>query len=140
MMDKLLQVLLTANLDKKPTVDELAKLAGVEKVTGAERDEAWDKFTAAKKAEEDKAIAEAQRKADADAAAAKAQSDKDAANAPKTTQAKEDKPAYKVTVKRDGFRRLGRAWVGNTELKASELSAADLKILNADPMFVVVEL
>lgn len=117
-MDKLLQVLLTANLDKKPTVDELATLAGIEKVTGAERDEAWDKFTEAKKA----------------------QADKDAANAPKTAPTKDDKPAYKVTVKRDGFRRLGRAWVGTTELKKSELSAADLKTLNADPMFVVVEL
>lgn len=134
-MDKLLEVLLAAKLDKKPTVDELAKLAGVEKVTGAERDEAWDKYQA--KLAEDKTIADAQAKADADAAAAKDQAKDDAA---KASSAKSEKPAYKVTVKRDGFRRLGRAWVGTTELKASELSAADLNILNADPMFVVVEL
>ena len=139
-MDKLLEVLTTAKLDKKPTVDELAKLAGVDKVTAAERDEAWDKYSAAKKAEEDKAIADAQQKADADAAAAKAQAEKDAANASKTNLAKDDKPAYRVTVKRDGFRRLNRAWTGTTELKKSELSAGDVATLKADPMFVVVEL
>jgi len=134
-MDKLLEVLLAAKLDKKPTVDELAKLAGVEKVTGAERDEAWDKYQA--KLAEDKAIADAQAKADADAAAAKDQAKKDADKAP---SGKNDKAAYKVTVKRDGFRRCGRAWVGTTELKASDVSAEELKILKADPMFVVVEL
>ena len=42
-----------------------------------------------------------------------------------------------VTVKRDGFRRLGRAWSGDTEIVAGELTSKDIKILDNDPMFVV---
>lgn len=50
------------------------------------------------------------------------------------------KPAatgYLVTVKKDGFRRCGRAWMGSTPVKADELSAADLATLEADSMFTV---
>jgi hypothetical protein len=41
---------------------------------------------------------------------------------------------HRVTVKRDGFRRCGRAWQGTTELVLSDEEA---EILTADSMFVV---
>ena len=47
-------------------------------------------------------------------------------------------PGYRITVKRDGFRRLGVAWAGTTEVLPGELSKDDIAILEADPMFEVV--
>ena len=47
------------------------------------------------------------------------------------------KGGYRVTVKRNGFRRAGRAWSGTTEIGADELTKAQLAALQADPMFRV---
>ncbi len=44
---------------------------------------------------------------------------------------------YLVTVKKDGFRRLGRAWMGSTLVEATDLKAFELAVLEADPMFTV---
>ena len=54
--------------------------------------------------------------------------------------AAEKKPTHKITVKRDGFRRCGREWIGETEIFAGELKPKEIKTLEADPMFVVVAL
>jgi len=45
---------------------------------------------------------------------------------------------HRITVTRDGFRRLGQAWYGTTLVPPGELSADDIAVLEADPMFVVV--
>ena len=47
------------------------------------------------------------------------------------------KPTHKITVKRNGFRRCGRAWSGETEIIEGELKISEIQCLEADPMFVV---
>lgn len=46
----------------------------------------------------------------------------------------------RVTAKRDGFRRAGRAWSGTTEVPAGDLSKAQLAQLKSEPMLVVDEI
>lgn len=43
----------------------------------------------------------------------------------------------RVTTKRDGFRRAGRAWHGATEIVATELTKEQLHQLKAEPMLTV---
>lgn len=52
-------------------------------------------------------------------------------------EAKAESGGYRITVKRDGFRRAGRAWRGTTEIGPDELSEDQLAALEADPMFRV---
>jgi len=49
----------------------------------------------------------------------------------------EEVKTIKVTVKRNGFRRAGRAWSGETIIKQDELTEAQIEALETDPMFVV---
>lgn len=113
-MTKLVEIMLAANFAAKPTVEALERLDGIDKVSAAERDEAWKEVQAKKKAaaaEEKKKVAEA--------------------------EANKNKPTHTVTVKKDGFRRCGRAWSGSEDVK---LTKDEVKVLDADPMFVVVKL
>ena len=170
-MDKLLAVLREKAFDKKPTVDDLKKIEGLENVTGKERDEAWKKYQEQQQAEskpdsdggntgigtgnpddadqdddQSKVIAGAQKKDDAAGEAAKSDAQNQTTTTTTTTDSEpdtksgakqDDSPRYRVTVKRDGFRRLGRAWTGRTEVA---LSDEELAVLEADPMFNVDEL
>lgn len=152
-MDKLLAVLREKAFDKKPNVDDLKKIEGLENVTGKERDEAWKKYQ-----EEQQAEASGNGQAlnsggdggtGADGAVQDNESDEDKNQTTTTTTTtdsepdakpsakQDDSPRYRVTVKRDGFRRLGRAWTGRTEVA---LSDDELAVLEADPMFNVDEL
>lgn len=45
----------------------------------------------------------------------------------------------KVTAKRDGFRRAGRAWKGETIVPADKFSKAQIAALKAEPNLVVEE-
>ncbi|WP_297813728.1 hypothetical protein [uncultured Methylophaga sp.] len=170
-MDKLLAVLREQAFDKKPTVDELKKLDGLDNVTAKERDDAWKKYQEEQQAkskpdgdggntatgtgdtgdadqddDQSKVIAGAQKKDDAAGEAAKSDAQNQTTVTTTTTDSKpdakqkakqDDSPRYRVTVKRDGFRRLGRAWTGRTEVA---LSDEELAVLEADPMFNVDEL
>lgn len=137
-MDKLLAVLREQAFDKKPTVDELKKHEGLDNVTAKERDEAWKKYQEEQQAE---------TKPDGEPGDNGDGADKNQTTTTTNTtdsepdakqKAKQDEsPRYRVTVKRDGFRRLGRAWTGRTEVA---LSDEDLAVLEADPMFNVDEL
>lgn len=124
-MAELIEILRSANFENKPSVEDVKALDGVEEVTAAERDKAWKTLQAEKKelAAEEKAakkeLAEKEEKAE------------------KAAVKKAAQPTHTVTVKKDGFRRLGRAWSGSEDVK---LVAKELEILEADPMFVVVEL
>lgn len=107
----LLEAIRNAAPDKKPTVDELKSLAGLDKKpTAAERDAAWDAYQAEQKSE------------------AQADADDNALDA---------KGGYRISVKQDGFRRAGRPWSGTTDIAADELSAEQLEQLRSDPMFEV---
>lgn len=152
-MEKLLEVLRDKAFDKKPTVDELKKIEGLENVTGKERDEAWKKYQ-----EETQAEANTNGQARNSGTVTGAGSDgsdqdndsdegknqtttttttTDSEREAKSKAEQNDSPRYRVTVKRDGFRRLGRAWTGSTEVA---LSDNELAVLEADPMFNVDEL
>ena len=111
-MDKLLAVLREKAYDTKPNVDDLKKIEGLEDVNAELRDKAWAAYQVELKAA-----------ADANASDKKSKSD-----------TKTDKPTHRVSVKKDGFRRLGHAWTGSTEVA---LSAKEAAMLKADPMFVV---
>ncbi|HHO59910.1 MAG TPA: hypothetical protein ENJ64_06670 [Thiotrichales bacterium] len=63
---------------------------------------------------------------------------KKAAPGKKKTVAK--KPTHLVAVKRDGFRRCGRAWSGETEIFSGEFKPEQIKTLTDDPMFTVTKL
>ena len=52
---------------------------------------------------------------------------------------KKQEPMLRVTAKRDGFRRAGRAWSGTTEVPVSELTEDQVAALKAEPMLVVEE-
>ncbi len=137
-MDKLLAVLREKAFDKKPTVDDLKKIEGLENVTGKERDEAWKKYQEEQQAEtkpegEPGGNGDGADKNQTTATTTTTDSKPDA----KPNAKKDDSPRYRVTVKRDGFRRLGRAWTGRTEVA---LSDDELAVLQADPMFNVDEL
>jgi hypothetical protein len=152
-MDKLLAVLREQALDKKPTVDELKKTKGLENVTAKERDEAWKKYQEEQQAETS-GNGQAHNAGTDDGAGNDGADQDNGADADKnqtttttpTTDSKpnakpkakqDDSPRYRVTVKRDGFRRLGRAWTGSTEVA---LSDDELAALEVDPMFHVDEL
>lgn len=49
-------------------------------------------------------------------------------------------PGLKVTSKKDGFRRGGRAWQGTTELRADELTKEQLAQLKSEPLLAVEEI
>ena len=55
-------------------------------------------------------------------------------------EAQSESGGYRITVKRDGFRRAGRAWKGSTDVAPGELSEADIAALQSDPMFSVESL
>lgn len=138
-MDKLLELLREQKFDKKPSVDDLKKHAGIE-VSAKERDEAWKTYQNEKQAQS-KANSEGDDNGDG------VDSDKNTTTTTTTTTASDTdskpgtkqnaSPRYRVTVMRDGFRRLGRAWSGSDDV---ELSEEEVAILEADPMFNVVEL
>lgn len=46
-------------------------------------------------------------------------------------------PGYRITAKRDGFRRAGRAWHGVSDVPADQLTDAQIKALRAEPMLTV---
>lgn len=46
----------------------------------------------------------------------------------------------KITSKKDGFRRAGRAWTGQTEVDASAFDEAQIAQLKAERMLVVEEI
>lgn len=168
-MENLLKVLREQAFDKKPTVEELKKFDGLDSITAKERDEAWKLIQDEKQAQsqvdsgetspgtgtsegsqgddQSKVIEGAQKKDDAAAKAAKSDAEKKTTTATTTTTVTQDDgkgkggktqaPRYRVTVMRDGFRRLGRAWTGSSEV---ELTDSEFAVLEADPMFNVVEL
>lgn len=45
----------------------------------------------------------------------------------------------RVTSKKDGFRRAGRAWSGTTQVAVAELGKGQLDQLQSEPMLVVQE-
>ncbi len=124
MQEQLLEVLREKAYVKKPTVDELKAIEGLEEINGKLRDEAWATYQA-------------------ELAAAKTESDKnDTTITTDTTKQAKSKAVvsdltHRVTVKKDGFRRCGRAWSGTQEV---HLSDDDASVLETDPMFVVVAL
>lgn len=143
-MDKLLEVLREKKYDKKPNVDTLKAIDGLGDVTAAQRDDAWDKYQK-ELTENAKDSSSAVQGSDADNGDNKSSTSQPAKNSTTTTTAttkqhkveEQAKATHRVTVKRDGFRRLGRAWMGSTEVKLTE---DEVNVLEADPMFVVVEL
>jgi hypothetical protein len=122
MLEKLVAHLREKALDKKPTVDEIKAIEGFEEVNATLRDEAWKTYQAEQKKESDAAAAE------------KNQTENDTTSTTATTA---DQATHRVMVKRDGFRRCGRAWQGIEEVR---LTAEELETLEADEMFVVTEL
>ncbi len=48
-------------------------------------------------------------------------------------------PMIRVTTRRDGFRRAGRAWFGTTEVRADEITEEQLAAIEAEPMLTVVK-
>lgn len=118
MLEQLLAHLRDKSLEKKPTVDELKTIDAFKEVNATLRDEAWKTYQEEQKKEADAANSETSTTTTTD-----------------TTD--EDAPTHSVTVKRDGFRRCGRAWQGTEEVK---LSAEEVEILSNDADFVVVEL
>ncbi len=44
---------------------------------------------------------------------------------------------FKVTTKRDGFRRAGREWRGTTIVSKDQLTAVEWQQLNSDAVFIV---
>ncbi|AUZ85853.1 hypothetical protein [Methylophaga nitratireducenticrescens] len=117
MLEKLLKLLHEKTFDKKPTVDELKSIEGFAEINSGIRDEAWKTYQTEQKKEADE--------------------DESGKAATVVTDKIEDQPTHRVTVKRDGFRRCGRAWQGSEEVC---LSAEDEKTLEADAMFVVTKL
>lgn len=136
-MDKLLEVLREKKYDKKPNVDTLKAIDGLGDVNATQRDEAWAVY----QKELDEAAASNAEPESNSVPSDESDSEKDTTTTTSTTeQHKVEEPAkvtHRVTVKRDGFRRLGRAWMGSTEVA---LTDDEHSILDADPMFVVVEL
>lgn len=128
----LLELFREKSFEKKPNVAELEAIDGVGNVTAAQRDDAWKAYQAEQAEQE--ALRQAQDERD-EVAAKKELTEKDAVK--DQGQAQGIAPTHTVTVKKDGFRRLGRAWSGSEDVK---LSAKDFEILEADPMFVVVAL
>lgn len=131
-MDKLLDVIRTKAYDKRPTVDVLAKDAELEKVTSTERDAAWAAYEL-----EQKAHAEADGLKNDTTATTQTTPNNEPKKEEKVKTVESNEPTHTVTVKKDGFRRCGRAWSGSEDIK---LTAEQVKVLEADPMFVVVEL
>lgn len=139
-MENLLQLLREKAFDKKPTVEELKKFDGLDSITAKERDEAW-------KVIQDEKQAQSKTNSEADDNGGGGDSDKNSTTTTTTTTDSDPdskpstkqnaSPRYRVTVMRDGFRRLGRAWSGSDDV---ELSEEEVAILEADPMFSVVEL
>lgn len=139
-MENLLQLLREKAFDKKPTVEELKKFDGLDSITAKERDEAW-------KVIQDEKQAQSKTNSEADDNGGGGDSDKNSTTTTTTTTDSDPDskpstkqnalPHYRVTVMRDGFRRLGRAWSGSDDV---ELSEEEVAILEADPMFSVVEL
>lgn len=135
MINLLLIHLRATAYDKKPNVDDLKQIEGLEEVTSKTRDEAWATYQAellATKTESDKKESTPTTDTTKEAVTAKTDIAK-----PSKSKVVSDEPTHTVTVKKDGFRRCGRAWSGRQDVK---LSDQELKILEADPMFVVVEL
>lgn len=136
-MDKLLEVLREKKYDKKPNVDTLKAIDGLGDVNATQRDEAWAVY---QKELEEAAASNAEPESNS-VPSDESDSEKDTTTTTATTEQDEvvapAKATHRVTVKRDGFRRLGRAWMGSTEVKLTE---DEVDILEADPMFVVVEL
>jgi|GEM_PF-6925261 len=135
MINLLLIHLHAAAYDTKPSVDELKKIEGLEEVTAKTRDEAWAAYHAellAAKAESDKKDTTTTTDTTKETAPAKTDTAK-----PSKSKTVSDEPTHTVTVKKDGFRRCGRAWSGRQDVK---LSDQELEILAVDPMFVVVDL
>jgi hypothetical protein len=46
----------------------------------------------------------------------------------------------RVTTRKDGFRRAGRAWHGVTEIDSATLTPAQIAALKAEPMLLVEEI
>lgn len=139
-MDNLLKVLREQAFDKKPTVEELKKFDGLDSITAKERDEAWKKYQGEQQAESkpDGEGGDHDNGADADKNQTTTTTTTTDSEAKANSKAeKNDTPRYRVTVKRDGFRRLGRAWTGSSEVA---LSDDEFAVLGADPMFNVDEL
>jgi hypothetical protein len=50
-------------------------------------------------------------------------------------------PALRITARREGFRRAGRAWsTAPDEVPASEFSAGQIAALKAEPLLLVVDI
>lgn len=141
-MENLLKLLREKAFDKKPTVEELKKFDGLDSVTAKERDEAWKVIQ-----EEKQAQSKTNSEGDDNGDGGDGDSDKNTTTTTTTTTASDPdaksstkqnaSPRYRVTVMRDGFRRLGRAWSGSDDV---DLSEEEVAILEADPMFSVIEL
>ncbi len=94
---------------------------------------------AAKKAAEEAAAAEAAKKAAEEAAAAKAAAASGASSNNPGTVKKVN--ALRVTSKRDGFRRAGRAWSKEaTVVSMAELSEEQIEQIKGEPMLDVAEI
>jgi len=106
----LLNILRKQAFTKKPTVAQLQMLEGASKVTASQRNTAWSLYLSEQQAESD---------------------------AEQEQAAPEPSPTHHVTVKTNGFRRLGRVWTGKT---AVTLNDSELATLTADSMFIVVAL
>ena len=134
-MDKLLDVLREKKYDKKPNVDTLKAIDGLGDVNATQRDEAWTVYQ--KELEEQAAASNAEPESNS-VPSDESDSEKDTTTTTSTTEqhkvVEQAKATHRVTVKRDGFRRLGRAWMGSTEVA---LTQEEVNTLEADPMFVV---
>lgn len=47
------------------------------------------------------------------------------------------KKGLRITTKKDGWRRAGRSWVGKTEVLLSDMTDAEIDLLENDPMIIV---
>lgn len=133
-MDKLLEVLREKKYDKKPNVDTLKAIEGLGDVNATQRDEAWAVY----QKELDEAAASYAEPESNSVPSDESDSEKDTTATTSTTEQhkveEQAKATHRVTVKRDGFRRLGRAWMGSTEVA---LTQEEVNTLEVDPMFVV---
>jgi ketosteroid isomerase-like protein len=162
MIEKILAVLREKAYTKQPSVNDLKVIEGLNKITAAERDEAWTLYQAEqeaeKKAETDADVianevtqsqeattpttsttpeTETDTNTDVIASAAKQSNEAETVEQDTVSTETVEGPTHRVVVKREGFRRLGRAWTQPEEVC---LSDEEFEILNADPMFVVTEL
>ncbi|MEE9357248.1 HI1506-related protein [Candidatus Vondammii sp. HM_W22] len=60
--------------------------------------------------------------------------------ATKPTTTKRATGGFRITVKTDGFRRVGRVWSGTTRLKHDALTKQQLAQLQSDAEFIVERL